>query len=149
MNLGFEEIIDKKMVWNCPETALISHFELRQSTGLFISFHTLEMTFFGELFHLNFFRENTKWKKGSYTHYLKILIKLSKHGLSYSLKRDWRSISKITFYANWRVSPIDTEIWELFKQKLLFVIRRMRSVVEWICLIIFQFWKDNTVFWKK
>ena len=37
---------------------------------------------------------------GSYTHYLKISIKLSKHGLSYSLKFDSRSI----------VSPIDTEI---------------------------------------
>ena len=47
-----------------------------------------------------FFWENTKWKKVSYPHYLKIVIKLSKHGLSYSLKRDLRSISKITFCAN-------------------------------------------------
>ena len=45
-------------------------------------------------------------KKVSSPHYLKILMKLSKHGISYSLKRDPRSISKITFYANLRVSPI-------------------------------------------
>ena len=31
-------------------------------------------------------------------------MKLSKHSISYSLKRDPRSISKITFYANLRVT---------------------------------------------
>ena len=69
-----------------------------------------------ELFVVNWFIsknfwEKTKWKKVSSPHYLKILIKLSKHGISYSLKCDPRSISKITFYANLRVSPIDTELW--------------------------------------
>ena len=39
-------------------------------------------------------------KKVSSPHYLKILVKLSKHGISYSLKCDPRSSSKITFYAN-------------------------------------------------
>jgi hypothetical protein len=46
-------------------------------------------------------------KKISSPHYLKILIKLSKHGLSYSLKHDPKSISKITFFANSRVSPTE------------------------------------------
>ena len=57
----------------------------------------------------HFFCENTKWKKISSPHYLKISSKLSKHGLSYSLKRDPRSISKITFCANSSVNPIDTQ----------------------------------------
>ena len=70
-------------------------------TGLFISFHTLEMICFWWTGSPQlFFWENTKWKKISYPHYLKIVIKLSKDGLSYSLKRDLRSISKITFCAN-------------------------------------------------
>ena len=43
-------------------------------------------------------------------------MKLSKHGISYSLKRDPRSIPKITFYANLRVSPIDTELRYFFKK---------------------------------
>ena len=41
---------------------------------------------------------------------LKILMKLSKHGISFSLKRDPRSITKITFCANLSVSPIDIEL---------------------------------------
>ena len=56
----------------------------------------------GELVDLKFFWGNTKWNKVSYPHYLKILMKLSKHDISYSLKRDPRSISKIIFYANLR-----------------------------------------------
>ena len=65
-----------------------------------------------ELFVVNclisiFFCENTRWKLVSSPHYLKILIKSTKHGLSYSLKRDLRPISKITI-----VSPFDTEPWE-------------------------------------
>ena len=60
----------------------------------------------------NFFCENTRWKLVSSPHYLKILIKSTKHGLSYSLKRDLRPISKITF-----VSPFDTEAWEFFLAK--------------------------------
>ena len=64
-----------------------------------------------ELFVVNWFISksfwgNTKWKKVSSPHYLKILMKLSKHGISYSLKRNTRSISKITFYANLRVSQL-------------------------------------------
>ena len=55
-----------------------------------------------ELFVVNwlishFFCDNTKWKVVSSPHYLKILLKYTKYGLSYSLKRDWKSISKITF----------------------------------------------------
>ena len=49
-------------------------------------------------------------KKVSSPHYLKILMKLSKHGISYSLKRNPRSISKITFCANLSVSSIDIEL---------------------------------------
>ena len=68
-----------------------------------------------ELFVVNwfiskFFWGNTKWKKASSPHYLKILMKLSKHGISYSLKRDLRLISKITFCANLSVSPINIEL---------------------------------------
>ena len=75
-----------------------------------------------ELFVVNwfistFYCENTKWKQVSYQHYLTILIILSKHGLSYSLKCEPRSISKITFYANLSVSPIDTELWDFFQTK--------------------------------
>ena len=70
-----------------------------------------------ELFVVNclisiFFCGNTRWKLVSSPHYLKILIKSTKHGLSYSLKRDLRPISKITF-----VSPFDTESWEFFLPK--------------------------------
>ena len=49
-------------------------------------------------------------KKVSSPHYLNILTKLSKLGLSYSLKHVPRSISKNPFYANLRVSPIHTEL---------------------------------------
>ena len=49
-------------------------------------------------------------KKVSSPRCLKILMKLSKHGISYSLKRDPSSISKITFYANLSVSPIDIKL---------------------------------------
>ena len=68
-----------------------------------------------ELFVVNWFISknfwgNTKWKKVSSPHYFKILMKLSNHGIRYSLKRDPRSISKITFYANLSVSPISMEL---------------------------------------
>ena len=53
----------------------------------------------------NFFWGNAKWKKVSCPHYLKIWMKWSKHGISYRLKHDPMSISKITFYANLSVSP--------------------------------------------
>ena len=49
-------------------------------------------------------------KKVSSPHYLKILMKLIKHGISYNLKRDPSPISKITFYANLSVSPIDIKL---------------------------------------
>ena len=39
-----------------------------------------------------------------------LLIKLSKNGISYSLKRDPRSISKIPFFANLSVSPMGPSI---------------------------------------
>ena len=53
-------------------------------------------------------------KKIASPHYLKISMKLSKHGISYSLKRDLRLISKITFCANLSVCPID--IINFFKE---------------------------------
>ena len=73
-----------------------------------------------ELFVVNwfiskFFWGNTKWKKVSFPHYLKNLMKLSKHGISYSLKCNPRSISEITFWANLSVSPIDIELY-FFKE---------------------------------
>ena len=71
-----------------------------------------------ELFAVNclisiFFCGNTRWKLVSSSHYLKLLIKSTMHGLSYSLKCDLRSISKFTF-----VSPFDTEPWEFFLPKI-------------------------------
>ena len=53
-----------------------------------------------ELFVVNWlisktFGENTKWELASSSHFLKILVKSINHGLS--LKRDQKSISKITF----------------------------------------------------
>ena len=38
------------------------------------------------------------------------LMKLSKYGINYSLKRDPSPIAKITFYANFSVSPIDIKL---------------------------------------
>ena len=95
----------------------------------------------GELVHLKFFWGNTKWKKVSSPPYLKISMKLSKHGFSYSFKHDPRSISKITFYANLRLCPIDTELLSFFKKVLLVIqvsnnLAWMRSV-GWLCWIIF------------
>ena len=60
----------------------------------------MKWTLFGELDNLNFFLWNYKMKKVLYRHYLKIVIKFSKYGLSYSLKSDQRSIFKITHCAN-------------------------------------------------
>ena len=99
-----------------------------------------------ELFVVNWFISkifggNTKWKKVSSPHYLESLMKLSEPGISYSLKRDPRSISEITFYANLRISPIGTEIWYFFKKMLFFIhvsntLAWMRSV-GWLCWMIF------------
>ena len=70
----------------------------------------------GEMVHLKKIWGNTKWRKVSSPHYLKNLMKLNKHCISYSLKRDSRTISKMTLYANLRSSPIDTELWYFFKK---------------------------------
>ena len=86
-----------------------------------------------------FFWGNTQWKKVSSQHSLKNLMKLSKHGISYSLKCDPRSISKITFYANLRVRPIDTELWYFFQKFFIQVSNTlvwMRSV-WWLCWTVF------------
>ena len=83
-----------------------------------------------ELFLVNcliskFFCGNTRWKLVSSPHYLKILIKSTKHCLSYSLKRYLRPISKITF-----VSNFDTEPWEFVSQKTLFLIQIIIILVK-------------------
>ena len=86
------------------------------STGLVISFQTLEMSCLWWTGSSQcFFVKIPNEKKISSPHYLKISSKLSKHGLSYSLKRDPRSISKITFCANSSVNPIDTQFYFFFK----------------------------------
>ena len=77
-------------------------------TGLFISFKTLEMNCLWQTGSSQiFFEKIPNEKKVSSPNYLKILMKLNKNGISYSLRRDPRSISKITFYANLIVNPID------------------------------------------
>ena len=100
------------LIWQTnPSMNELSNRLNLKSTGLGISFQTLEMNC---LWWTGFWG-NTKCKNVSSPHYLKILMKLSKHGISYSLKCDPRSISKITFYANLRVRSIDTELRYFFK----------------------------------
>ena len=75
-----------------------------------------------ELFVVNcliskIFWGNTRWNLVSSPYYQKILIKSIKHGLSYSLKRGLRSISKSTF-----VSPFWHKALKKKIQKMLFVI---------------------------
>ena len=60
-----------------------------------------------------------------------ILIKSVKHDLSYSLKYDLRSISKITFHARWKVSPTDTKYANFSKELLL----GGRIGVSWMDLV--------------
>ena len=81
-------------------------------------------------------------KKSIIPHYLKFLIKLNKHSHSNSLKRDLRSISKITFYANLIVSPIDTELSGL-KNKCCLLFKSAISWPEWGQLDGFAKWSFN------
>ena len=79
---------------------------------------------FNELFVVNwlishFFCDNTKWKVVTSPHYLKILLKSTKHGLSYNLKRDWKSISKITFVGGFVLALVIQNL-KNFSQKQLF-----------------------------
>ena len=73
------------------------------------------------------FGENTKWKIPSSSHYLNILVKSINHGLSYSLKHDQESISKITFVPCFVLSIL-IQKFDNFQQRLLFVIQ--------ICIIL-------------
>ena len=80
-----------------------------------------------ELFVVNWlisksFSENTKWKKASFSHYLKILVKSINHGLSYSLKRDQKPITKITFVPCF-VLALLIQNFDNFSQKLLFFVQ--------------------------
>ena len=74
-----------------------------------------------ELFVVNwlishFFCNNTKWKVVSFPHYLKILLKSTKHGLSYSHIHDWKSISKITFVSGFVLGFL-IQISNIYSQK--------------------------------
>ena len=98
----------KKLPWIDSTLSLVCNYRV---------IHKFSYTW-NELFVVNWFISkifwgNTKWKNVSCPHYLKILMKLSKHGISYSLRPDPRSISKITFYANLIVNPIDIKHWFL------------------------------------
>ena len=80
-----------------------------------------------ELFVVNwlishFFCDNTKWKVVTSPHYLKILLKSTKHGLSYNLKRDWKSISKITFVGGFVLALVIQNL-KNFSQKQHFLIQ--------------------------
>ena len=66
-------------------------------------------------------------KIASSSHCLKILVKSINHGLSYSLKRDQKSISKITFVPGF-VLFLLIQKFDNFSQKLLFVFQ--------ICIIL-------------
>ena len=100
---------------------------------------TWNVLFVVNWFISNFFWGNTKWKKVSSPHYLKILMKLIKHGISYNLKRDPSPISKITFYANLSVSPIDTELWDFFQTKTAVSFSDQQYLKsEWGLLLILQ-----------
>ena len=102
-----------------------------------------------ELFVVNwlishFFCNNTKWKVVSFPHYLKILLKSTKHGLSYSLIRDWKSISKITFVGGF-VLALLIQNSNNFSQKLMSVIQNS-IILAWIRSdgwTIFLFFQDN------
>ena len=108
-----------------------------------------------ELFVVNwlishFFCNNTKWKVVSFPHYLKILLKSTKHGLSYSLKRDWKSISKITFVGGF-VLALLIQNSNNFSQKLMSVIQNS-IILAWIRSdgwTIFLFFQDNADLNKK
>ena len=86
---------------------------------------------FNELFSVNwlisiFFSESTK----SSPYHLKILIKSTKIGLSYRLKRDQRSISKMKFVPCFLLALLMQNL-ENFSQKLLFVIQ-ISIILTWI-----------------
>ena len=55
-------------------------------------------------------------------------MKLSKHGISYSVKRDPRSISKITFYANLSFSPIDIKLQ--FLQRIAVSLQNSKIILQ-------------------
>ena len=79
----------------------------------------------------NFFCKSTKWKKVSSPHYLKISIRLSKRGLSYSLKHDGRSISKITFFPIWELTLL-IQSFEKFSKKTLMVNIQICNILAWM-----------------
>ena len=88
-----------------------------------------------ELFVVNWlisktFGENTKWELASSSHYLKILVKSINHGLSYSLKRDQKSISKITFVPGFVLSLLIQKL-DNFSQKMLLVFQ-ICIILAWI-----------------
>ena len=111
---------------------------------------TLNQLFVVNCLISNFFCENTRWKLVSSPHNLKILIKSTKHNLSYSLKCDLRSISKITF-----VSPFVAEPWEFFLPKNAisssnhYYLGEIKKIIHPNALIqakIFLIWITNSIF---
>ena len=74
-----------------------------------------------------FFCENTKWKIVPSPHYLEILLKSTKYGLSYNLKLDQKSISKATFVLCCVLALLIQNL-ENFSQKLNFL---FKSVLTW------------------
>ena len=80
----------------CATLVWKERFQLMKILGFLVVYRVyLKFSYtWNELFVVNwfiskFFWGNTKWKKVSSLHYLKVLNKLNKHGLSYSLKRKW------------------------------------------------------------
>ena len=109
----------------CPNPNFLSYERGNCHNSLLWFSDTLNELFVVNCLISRFFCENTRWKLVSSSHYLKLLIKSTMHGLSYSLKCDLRSISKFTF-----VSPFDTEPWKKFLPKMLFLIQIIIILVE-------------------
>ena len=93
-NICYWTIFLNKMVKTFDENIVCLDKPFKYRVGHKFS-DTWNVLFVVNWFISNFFWRNTKWKKVSCSHYVKIWMKLSKHGISYSLKHDPRSISKI------------------------------------------------------
>ena len=119
--MGIKMGQNSKLQFTPSEPQIRHPVQSKGSTGWGISFHTLEMSFLWWTGSSQKFLRKYQMKKVSFSHYLKILMKSSKHGISYTLKRHPRSLSIITFYANLKVSPIQS--FDDFSKTMLFVVQ--------------------------
>ena len=118
------------------------------STGCIVSFQTLEMSY-------SWWTSTTQKKIVEIPNPHIILFyffKLAKHGLSYRLKRGPRSISKITFCANWGVTSINTELIYFqanalsLQNSILFLQIHPTELIQAKILLIWT--TNNSCFWE-